>query len=132
MPSGVDQRQARALRRVLQQMPKETTEGIRRAVRMGAEELSDEMRDRYSQIRRTGNLERQVGFNIRSNGFVANVGFPGKRRRKKAYYARFIEDGTRFIPPNPVLRDSLLAKKQKIADMFDREIDKALEIFTRG
>ena len=78
--SGVDKKQSNELRRVLQQMPKHLTEGIRRSVKEGAGDLEAAMEDGYGRHRRTGLLEETVGVSFISNGFTAKIGFPGKRR----------------------------------------------------
>lgn len=135
MPSGIDKRQATALRLALQRMPKEVTVGVRRAVKDGGELLADEMRQGYRFHRQTGQLEANVVSQIRSNGLVAQVGFPGafrSRRARATFYAFFLERGTRYITASPVQKQALQQTREKIVVRLESEVDKALETFARG
>lgn len=98
------------LRRLLRRLPEELTDGIKTAIREGAEAIHH---DALTMVPKdTGNLAAGIDYRISRDGFSADVGIvtgKGKRRmrlRRSLFYGHFVERGTKGspdhnIPPQP-------------------------------
>ena len=47
----------------------------------------------------TGNLASQISYKVARDGLTAKIGFRGKKANRQAFYARFIEFGTKKTAP---------------------------------
>lgn len=68
----------------------------------------------------TGNLRRAYKRTLAKKSLKAKVGIFGKRLRKLAFYARFIELGTRHAAARPFHRRAVRAHLQAYADDMRR------------
>lgn len=81
------------LRRVLRRMPEEVTQGVRDEMKWVASEVEREAKARAPV--RTGSLRDAIRIKVRRDGLAFYIGIVGRRAKKKAWYAHFVEFGTR-------------------------------------
>lgn len=149
MKSKVTSTRARIkLRRILQNSPNE----IKDAMQDSANILEKEMRSRAP--RDTGNMVDHISSFVSKNGMRAEAGFRGKRDKKAAWYARFVEFGTKShqikpatkevlagdgvvfgasaehpgTPARPFIQPSWDAKKPEVVARVGKAIQKSIEI----
>lgn len=77
------------LRRIL----KESTDDIKPIMKRAADDLRDDMHRRVPVD--SGNLKENITSFVAKNGLRAEAGFRGKKAKRRAWYARFIEFGTK-------------------------------------
>ena len=90
---------ARKLRRMLQRLDPEITKEVKAVLRKGAEMIQ---RDAVALAPvRDGNLRAALAdpkaIGVKSNGFKVEVGIRLKRQKRKAWYAHFVEFGTKGL-----------------------------------
>lgn len=108
MSSTVTSTRARIkLRRIIQ----ETENNVPRAMQDSANLLEKEMRQRVPKD--TGNLANLITSKILRKGLRAEVGFRGKKNRRDAFYARFIEFGTKGTSGSRRNSGQTRSRKQK-------------------
>jgi HK97 gp10 family phage protein len=148
MPSRVESTRARIkLRRVLQS----TDNNVKPAMRDAVNLIEKEMRQRAP--RDTGNLLDTLSSFVAKNGLRGEVGFRGKKGRRKAFYARFIEFGTKghkvtaanrsvlagagevfgtqaeipALPARPFMEPAWFAKKPEVVNRVSKAVNDAIK-----
>lgn len=119
---SVEVRGLDVLHRKLERLDKKARrDALRPAMRQAANLVRDEARQRVP--RRTGLLRKNIITNVKidAKGAVAKV-----RVRSKAFYGRFVELGTKFLPARPFLRPALDQKAQAAVNEFAAVLRKAL------
>jgi len=114
------------LRRILL----ETDSGIRPAMQDAVNSLHKEVMSRVP--RNTGNLEDNVTSYVSKNGLVGEVGLRGKKARSRAFYARFLEFGTKGQgggprPAQPFLEPAWDYEKQKVINRIGKVVSDAIK-----
>jgi len=69
---------------------------------------------------RSGNLARSIGFDV--NGFNLYFG-----ARNPAFYAKFLDKGTRKMRPRPFLDRTVQKEKLEVLKIVGREIERELQ-----
>ncbi len=92
------------LRRVLTA----TDNGIKPTMKKAADDLRDDMKENVP-VGDTGTLKDNITSFVAKNGLRAEAGYRGKKAKRRAWYARFIEFGTKAHKigtySSPVLSD---------------------------
>ena len=114
------------MRRLLQ----ETDAGIKPAMQDSVNGLLKEVIMRVP--RDTGNLEDNITGYVAKNGMRGEVGLRGKKARNRAFYARFLEFGTKGQggnprPAQPFLEPAWDFEKPKIVNRIEKVINNAIK-----
>jgi len=88
-----------------------TDNNVPRAMQDSANILEKEMRRRVPKD--TGNLASLISSKVLRKGLRAEVGFRGKKARKGAFYARFVEFGTKGVSGTRTRKGGARSRKQK-------------------
>lgn len=135
----------------LRRLLKETESGLRPAMQDSMNKLQKEMQRRAPND--TGNLKETITAYVSKDGTKGEVGFRGKKGKRQAFYARFIEFGTKghqvstykkqvlsdgsntfgtkaYIPPlpaRPFIDPSWQAMKPEIVNRITKAINEAIK-----
>lgn len=114
------------LRRLLQ----ETEAGIKPAMQDSVNGLLKEVIMRVP--RDSGNLEDNITGYVAKNGIRGEVGLRGKKARRMAFYAKFLEFGTKGQngnprPAQPFLEPAWDYEKPKIVNRIEKVINGAIK-----
>lgn len=115
------------LRRILT----ETDARIKPAMQDAANGLMHEVIARVP--RDTGNLEDNITSLVSKNGLTAQIGIRGKKARSRAFYARFLEFGTKGedggtrMAAQPFLQPAWDYEKPKIINRIEKVINDAVK-----
>jgi HK97 gp10 family phage protein len=123
------------LQQKLEQMPASVREAMSNAIADGMEDLNDYQRRLARRVWRTGELESSIGWgwvtpgqdgleglkkfravNLAQKGAfqLAAKAYAGRVDGKEAYYAKFVEFGTRYKPARPFFFPAYRLKKRDI------------------
>lgn len=117
-------------RRSLRRYPEAARGGIRAALAAGAARMLATAQQLVKVD--TGLLKSLLRFQISRDGLGARIGLIGKRANRKAYYGRFLEDGTVDRPASPFLTPAFEAHKAETVREVSKELNAALEKVSRG
>ncbi len=130
----------RALERLPRELAAKNGGPVRSALFQAGKVIREEARRRAPQGK-TGNLKRAVRMrrerNPRANGhaeqYIIDVrtGRKGSGKANQAYYWRFVEFGTRKAAARPFLRPAFEAKKREAVDVFQRVLDRRIQLAVR-
>lgn len=98
------------LRRILKRLPDEAAEPIKTEIRRAGQTLLFEMGARVP--RHTGLLARSLRYLITARGFLLRAGVIGAKARRLAFYARWVEFGTK---PHSLKRVARVARQGRRA-----------------
>lgn len=127
MASGFTSTRARIkMRRLLQ----ETEAGIKPAMQDSVNSLLKEVISRVP--RDSGNLEDSITGHVAKNGMRGEVGLRGKKARSRAFYARFLEFGTKgqggnARPAQPFLEPAWDYEKPRVVGRIEKVIKQAIK-----
>ena len=109
MRSGVTTTRARIkIRRILQN----TDNGVPDAMEASARTLEAEIKQRVP--RDSGDLADAISMKMLRRGLRAEVGIRGKKNRRNAFYARFIEFGTKGYSGRTIRRGATRNRSDKL------------------
>lgn len=114
----------------MRRLLKETNSGIKPAMQDSVNGLHKEVIMRVP--RDTGNLEDSITSHVAKNGMSGQVGLRGKKARSRAFYARFLEFGTKgqggsTRPAQPFLEPAWDYEKPKIINRIEKVISNAIK-----
>ena len=114
------------MRRLLQ----ETESGIKPAMQDAINSLHKEVIMRVP--RDSGNLEDNITSHVSKNGMIGEVGLRGKKARSRAFYARFLEFGTKgqgggARPAQPFLEPAWDYEKPRVVSRIQKVINEAVK-----
>lgn len=114
------------MRRLLQ----ETDAGIKPAMQDSVNTLLKDVQSRVPHD--TGNLSNNITGFVAKNGLRGEVGLRGKKARKLAFYAKFIEFGAktrdgRDMPARPFLEPAWDFEKPRIINRVNKVIKDAIK-----
>jgi len=119
----------------LREMPEAVRAAMSEAISDGMDDLTNYQRRLAHRVWRTGELERSIGWgwvtpgqagleglkkfravNLAAKGALqlAAKAYAGRVDGHEAYYAKFVEFGTRFMPPRPFFYPAYRIKKKEI------------------
>lgn len=114
-----------SLRKKLRRFPEEAQAPVRAAVRSVAERILDDAQRFVPKQRRV--LMRALRIKYGRDGFTARIGYLGKRSVRRAYYAAFVEFGTRKMRAQPFMGPAFDANLQRGRRLFRKAIDEAIK-----
>lgn len=91
-----------------------TDNNVKEAMRKAADDLRDEMKARAPV--KTGTLKNNITSFVAKNGLRAEAGIRGKKAKKAAFYARWVEFGTKGHGIDPAVRKALVFEGVFAAD----------------
>lgn len=119
----------KALQQALQAFPKEVSKALRQGIKEAAATIQKEAVDNSGFTTRSGNLNRRI--KDPSNVTTETSGMGGKitfANTNTVPYAIIQHEGGRGIKPKKFLTRAATAKEQRVYDIFDKAIDKAIKI----
>lgn len=66
--------------------------------------------------------------NVKPKGKVTILTRGKKRRSNSTYYARFLEDGTKKMPPQPFMRPAFMSKREESVRTFRKVLDRKIRL----
>lgn len=118
------------VRRTLRRIPEDARSGIRSALAAGADLMLNTAQSLVPVD--SGLLRSQLRVQISRDGLGARIGLIGKRANRKAYYGRFIEDGTVKKPARPFLAPAFELHKGEVIEAVSKAMADTLEKASRG
>lgn len=120
------------VRRMLRSVEPESAEEVKTAITEAAQAIHADML--AGVPKRSGDLARLLTYWVAPNGFLARIGFTTNRAKRRGFYARFIEFGTkgfaaRNIPPQPArpfIQPAFDVNRQWAIDRVKRGLRSAL------
>lgn len=88
------------VRRMFRALPKAISQEVRTVVEETAKAIERDAK--AFAPAETGDLRRSISSKVGRDGFTAQIGIRGKRAQRRAYYAHFVEFGTRAYSPGQV------------------------------
>lgn len=129
-------------RKLLRKLPDDMVQPIRNAFSQGAEDIAAEAKFNVlsAGLVQSGDMHRHIKSKIGRDGFSAKIGLLTKRARRDAWYAHFLEFGTkgspaRNIPPLPAyafMGRAFDAHRDELNRNVRREVNRALGRAARG
>lgn len=119
-----------ALSKKLRRMPAEIAQPIKDEVMHLAEAIAADAKARVAVD--TGLVRDTIKARKVGPGFAAKIGIMGVRDRKKAYYAMFVEFGTKKMPARPFMTPAFEANKAEGIERIGAAVDKALAKVAQG
>lgn len=120
---------ANRLRRKLRRFPDEATDELRQTIWAFASEMQGDARARAPKD--TGTLAANIQARFSRDGLEARVGVITKAAKRKAYYAGFVEFGTRNMPARPWLVPALEQNRPKFRPQINSAVDRAVRRVAR-
>lgn len=114
---------------------------LRRIIEMTDTDIKSAMQDAVNMLQKevvmrvprdTGNLEENITAYVSKNGMTGEVGLRGKKARSRAFYARFLEFGTKGQggkpqPAQPFLHPAWHYSKPQIISRVGKAINSAIK-----
>ena len=119
------------LRRTLRRAPDAVRDALRESITKGAQEIHAEALKMVA-VGYTGTLGRELSYKVSRDGLTAKIGYLGKKAQRKAFYAPFLEFGTRHSPAQPYMGPAAAMVIPKLVPEIAREVNKALARLARG
>ncbi len=122
--------QVSRIRKILRQIPIQITKELKVAVAESAALVRDDM-VALAPVD-DGQLRSEIDMQVGRDGFTARIGFITEKAQRKAFYARFLEDGTKGSPehnipplsPHPFMAPALDLNRSKILDRMRDGMDR--------
>ena len=129
---------SRRLRWVFRSLEDEARAELRDEMEKIAQRIAGSMLERVPQ--RSGNLRNLIDYRVAKSGLTARIGYVTPKDRRDAFYARFLEFGTkgyapRGIPPlaaQPFIQPAFDAYKNIFIAEAAKAVRQALERVSRG
>ena len=112
------------VRRTLRKLEPEITEELKDIVQTTADLVENNAKQNAPVD--TGNLRKYITAKVGRDGLTAQVGIRGKRARKKAFYAHFVEFGTRELRAQPFLFPAVEQYKNQFFKKSQSALKRAL------
>jgi len=137
----------------LREMPEAVREAMSKAIAEGMEDLNDYQRRLAHRVWRTGELERSIGWGWVTPGQegleglkkfrAANLGakgalqlaakaYAGRTPSGEAYWAKWVEFGTRKMPPRPFFFPAYRIKKKQIKSKISLASRRAIKAIAKA
>ncbi|MGB4107770.1 MAG: HK97-gp10 family putative phage morphogenesis protein [Alphaproteobacteria bacterium] len=101
------------MRRILRQLPDHVTEELREDIAWVAQQVEAGAKQRAPKD--TGTLVKYLTSKVRGDGLSAHIGFRTKTAKRKAFYAHFIEFGTKGYDPGDTRKTGKSKTTKKIS-----------------
>lgn len=117
-------RKVNRLRRIFRKLPDEITEETRSAIASATRQIESAAKANVPVD--SGELKKRITSKISPDGLTAKIGLRTKTAKRKAFYAHFVEFGTRLIPAKPFLFPAFERNRRPLARQVKRAVRRGI------